>query len=226
MKKEETILLLNEKTDLLACEVSCPSSSCPSHGKKYVYGVPYVIAKCNKCGATYKTDFSQNIYTKKARQLNSMLYKRNKVVIIASEKYENDLMCIKEHFNGFNNWEVSEVTQSTEEIKVCRKCGICQNCFTCMDCGKSYERNPERRKQVCPHCGSARFTNTFVKEVRLTDNEKIRVCPHCNSTRVKMTRTTNKTRCHKCGSRKLSEKHVNLLYRLDIKRKRAYRQEE
>ena len=214
---KEAILYLNEKTDLLACEIKCPHDS-----HKYYSGVHYVTSTCNKCGLTFKHEFNQDIYTKKARQLNKLLKWNNKVTIIASEKYEGILCEIRDDFIEFDNWAVSEITQAIEEVRVCKQCGVCQDCFTCKKCGTAFTKNSNRRKQFCPKCKSTEFVQTYIKEAKHTDNEHISICPHCNSTNIKFTRTSEKDKCPKCGSTQLSNPYTNVLYSLIIQRKKGY----
>ena len=197
-------------------------SKCPICGHTHQCVVHYALARC-KCGATYKTDFKQDIYTKKARQLLSLLAFNDEVEIIASEKFEGDIIHIQKHFQLMHSWEVSEITNSKEEYRKCKKCGVCLDCITCKGCGKTYKRNPSRKKQRCPTCQSYNYTTTFFKDVFIRDeNKNIKLCPYCNSDNIRMTRVTNKTKCHICGSRKLTDKRTNILYKLTIKRKRAY----
>lgn len=218
MPEKIAYIELNEKTDKLAVEVQCPVE-----GNKYMIRVPYVIASCKKCGTSFRTDFKQSIYTKIARRLISELAYKNEVHIKASEKYEGDIIHIKEHFEKHNCWDVSKVTESIDEHKRCLKCGVCHNCFTCKNCGKPFERDVNRRKQKCPSCKKSEFKKTYFKEVLVKEDKYIKLCPHCKSDNITMTRTTNKTKCHLCGTTKLSETKSQREFHLIIKRKGGYK---
>lgn len=218
---ESEILELNQKSDLMA--VIC---KCPSCGDKYIHGVPYVHVPCRKCGITYRTDFEQDIYTKKARQMLSKISYKNSLIIRSDEKYESSLIHIRQHFIEQHCWDVSGITRTREEYKRCTKCGICLDCYTCKNCGKSFERDKNRRKQRCPHCKSDTFIKTYFKEVMMSEkNQDIKLCPHCKSDRIKMSRTRNKSKCHICSSKKLTETKINIIFEVKIERKKAYRRE-
>lgn len=214
-------LELNEKSNLIAVDCKCPNC-----GDKYLHGVPYVIVPCKKCGSTYKTDFNQDIYTKKARQLLSKLSYKNGIIIKATNKYEGAIIHIRQHFIEQHCWEVSEITKSTEEYRRCLCCGVCLNCYTCKIDGTTFERDRNRRKQQCPKCKKSNFVKTYFKMAKCSDeNKEIVLCPHCGSDNIRMTRTKNKTQCHSCTSKKLSEKKTNTVYEIIIERKKAYRRE-
>jgi len=216
-KDKTEIIDLNEKTDLLATNVRCPVC-----GDKYLHGVPYVHVSC-RCGATFKTDFNQDIYTKKSRQIFGKLAFKNVIVIHAAERYESAITQIKEHYLRHKCYDVSEITQIEEEYKRCEKCGICFDCLTCKACLKPFNKDPNRRKQKCPHCGSIEFIKTYFKEAKVSDgNKSIKMCPHCGSTNIRMTRTRNKTKCHLCNSTSLTEQKKNVLYEITISKKKAY----
>ena len=146
-------LYLNEKFDNLQAD----NLKCPVCGDKYMKHVPYVSVGCQKCGTKFTTDFSQDIYTKKARNINSVLAYYNGLIIKASEKFEGDVTHIKEHFTRFNNWDVGEIEHENEEHRRCSSCGMCKQCFTCKSCGKQFGRDENRRRQKCPHCNSKIF---------------------------------------------------------------------
>lgn len=215
------VLELNQKSDLMA--MSC---KCPQCGKKYPYGVAYVKVPCTYCGITYKSDFNQDIYTKKARHLLSMLSYKNGLIIKANERYESSLTHIRQHFIEQHCWTVSDIERSNEEYKRCLSCGVCFDCFTCKDCGKAFQRDKNRRKQKCPTCKSSKFVKTYFTQVDVNPkNKEIRKCPHCKSDNIRMTRTRNKTKCHNCNSRKLTDKKTNVVFQITIERKKAYRRE-
>lgn len=222
MKEEEPeILELNRRSDLLA--VDCRCTVC---GDRYVHGVPYVNVPCGKCGNTFRTDFEQDIYTKKARQLLSKLSFRNSLIIKAEEKYESSLIHMRQHFIEQHCWDISEIKRIVEEYKRCLQCGVCFNCYTCKNCGKAFEKDKNKRKQICPHCRNDNFVKTYFKEVMVSDkNKDIKLCPYCKSDNIKMSRTVNKSKCHICGSRKLTDKKVNTIFEFRIDRKKAYRRE-
>src|SRR3990167_1667473 len=133
---------------------------CPICGDKYIHHVPYVQVPCGKCGNTYRTDFKQDIYTKNARRINSTLAWNNGVMIIAAEKYEGEIIHIKEHYLKMNSWDLSDITKKEDEHKRCNRCGVCLECFTCKGCGKTFNKDKNRKKQMCPHCKSDKFTRT------------------------------------------------------------------
>jgi len=215
MEEKTALLELNEKNDMLAVNVVCPVE-----GNKYMTHTRYVIVSCAKCGTSFRTDFDQSIYDKVAKKLNSLLAYNNKVIILATEKYEPDITHIKEHYTQMKCWRVSDLTPTMDEHKRCLKCGICRNCFTCTSCGQTFLPNKNRRKQQCPHCKSNQFTHTYLKEVN--EEGKTKICPHCKSDDIVMTRTTNKTKCHKCGTTKLSETKSRRAFSLEIKRHPGY----
>ena len=218
--EELDILELNQKSDLLA--VGC---KCPQCGDKYLHGVPYVQVPCNKCGITYRTDFEQDIYTKKARQLLSKISFKNGVIIRADDKYESAIVNIRQHFIEQACWDVSEIERNNEEYKRCLQCGICFDCYTCKSCGLPFKKDKNKRKQTCPKCKSNKFVKTYFDKVTMSKNKEIKLCPHCNSDIVRMTRTKNKTKCHICSSRKLTDKRTNIIFQVTIKRKKAYKRE-
>lgn len=222
MKSEDAeIFELNEKSDLLAANCQCPQC-----GNKYLFGVPYVQVPCKRCGITFRTDFEQDIYTKKARQLLSKISFKNSLAIKADERYESSLIHIRQHFIEMHCWDVSGIDRKNEEYKRCLACGICLNCYTCKDCGKAFQHDQNKRKQTCPTCRTNNFVKTYFKEVNVNaKNKEIRMCPHCNSDKIRMTRTKNKIKCHACNSRKLTEQKVNVNYYFTVSRKKAYRRE-
>ena len=212
---------LNSKSDLIAANCQCPQC-----GNKYLFGVPYIHVPCNKCGITFRTDFEQDIYTKKARQLLSKISFRNSLLIRADDKYEGSLIHIRQHFIEQHCWDVSEIQSAEETYKRCLNCGVCFNCYTCKGCGKAFQRDPNKRKQSCPQCKTSNFVKTYFREVHVNQkNKEIRLCPHCNSDKIKMMRTRNKIKCHACNSRKLTESKSNIVYSFTVERKKAYRRE-
>lgn len=220
MKEDNIELLeLNQKSDLIAIQCQCPQC-----GDKYVHGIPYVNVPCGKCGITYRTDFAQDIYTKKARQLLSKISFKNGLIVRADEKYESSLIHIRQHFIEMHCWDVSEIQKSNEEYSMCQSCGICFNCYACSSCSEHFQRNVNRRKQACPKCKSDKFNKSNFKEVAVGD-KKGKLCPYCKSDKIKMTRTRNKTMCHVCNSKNMTDKRTNTIYEFRIDRKKAYRRE-
>ena len=220
MKEDNIELLeLNQKSDLLAVQCQCPID-----GDKYIHGVPYVMVPCGKCSNTFRTDFAQDIYTKKARHLIQKLAYSNGVIVRAEEKYESSLTHMRQHFIEMHCWDVSEIQKSNEEYSICQSCGICFNCYECTSCTEHFQRNINRRKQACPKCKSDTFNKSKFKEV-MTNDRKVRLCPYCKSEKIKMTRTRNKTMCHICNSKNLTDKKTNIIYEFRIDRKKAYRRE-
>ena len=163
------ILELNERFDKLSAE----NIKCPGCGVKYMMHVPYVFASCKKCGTKFQTDFNQDIYTKVARKLNSLLAWNQGVIINATNRYEKDIIHIEKHFKEMYCWDVSDITNKTIEHRRCNKCGICLNCFTCKKCGKTFAKDPHRRKQQCPYCKSSKFIQTYFEEVKCPDKNKL-----------------------------------------------------
>lgn len=214
------MLELSEKSDLMAIECQCPS--CRS---RYVKGVPYVEVPCDKCGITYKTDFTMDIYTKKARQMIRMLSYANSLKVRSTEEYEGALTNIRHHFLEQNCWDVSEISHHKEEYRRCTQCGICTNCYTCKNDGTTFEPNPNRRKQTCPKCKGSSFVRTHFRKVLASDkNREIKLCPYCKSDKVKMTRTKNTKHCHICKG-PLSNPVNSNIFEFTVSRKRAYRRE-
>lgn len=218
MSQENLKLIeLNEKTDLLAIRTKCPQC-----GDKYLYGVPFAKVSC-RCGLTYMTDFNQDIYTKKSRYIEDKKEEMDGVIIRATESYKPELIHIRYNHLGQKCWDVSDIKQSTESYKRCLKCGTCMDCYTCKKCGTSFERNKKLRKQKCPSCNKSDFSRTHFKEAKTKDKQVTRICPECGSENIRLTRTTNKTKCHLCGSKNLSDSKIDVFYELTIKRKKAYR---
>ena len=207
---------LSDKTNLLSTHTTCPVCN-----EKYARGVPYVKVPC-KCGNTYNTDFNMGIYDKKARLLNSALSRNDEVEIVAEEKYENAIIHIKEHFIKFGCWDVSEITENKKEYKLCYSCGICYECITCEECGHTQKINPNRKKQVCVVCGCEKYKRTTFIDAKKNNKGKVE-CPHCKSKRIGLTNTTNKTKCHKCSGKNLSETKITKTLHLTISRKKGYR---
>ena len=176
-KDKYEIFELNQKSDLLA--VNC---ECPQCGDRYMHGVPYAQVPCNKCGVTYRTDFKQDIYTKKARQMLSKISYANGLVIRADEKYEDSLIYARQHFIEQHCWEVSGISRHTKEHKRCLSCGVCFNCYTCKNCGKPFQKDINRRKQSCPQCKNDKFVKSYFKEILINEkNKDIKLCPFCKS---------------------------------------------
>ena len=208
---------LNQKTDLIAAKVKCPVD-----GDEYLYGVPYVTVPCKKCGTTYKTDFKQDIYTKKARQIEDKLAEGDGIKLIATGEYKSSLIHIRYNYTEQRCWDVSEIKTYKEEFRYCKDCGFCNNCLTCKDCNEQFEIDTKHRKQKCPKCKSHNLTRTYFKETKDSKNNKFKLCPVCKSHKVNLTRTINKTKCHKCDSKNLSDTKINVIHELVILRKKAY----
>ena len=220
MAEEVIVIDLNEKTDLMSVRTKCPTC-----GHEYLYGVPYVTVPCSKCGISYRTDFKQDIYTKKARFIEDKKTERNEIIFKATEAYKSALIHIRYNHMEQKCWDVSEIEEQKEEFKHCYKCGVCLNCFFCKDCNTHFKRNQNRRKQECPNCHSTNLTRTYfkdAKESKSKESMKIRLCPECGSEHIKLTLTKNKSKCHLCGSKTLSPTKVNCIYVLTVKRKGAY----
>jgi predicted Zn-ribbon and HTH transcriptional regulator len=219
--KDVSRILFNQKTDNMSIITECPNC-----GDRHNRGVPYAKVPCHNCGASYRTTFSQDIYTKKAKEIMQACAWNNKIIISANENYLPSLINLKEDFIRFRNWEVSDITKSSETIAVCSRCGVCQSCFVCKNCGKSFEKNPNRRKPVCPHCKSEKVIKTYFTECITPEKDRrIHLCPHCKSDSIKLTIVVDSDECPKCKSKELIGKKVQNIYTLEIERKRAYRKE-
>lgn len=222
MTDKPAVLILDDKHDKIRVE----QLRCPFCGDKFMQHHPFVQVACGKCGGKYRTDFKQDIYTKKSRELNSLLAYNNIVKIQARETFEADITQIQKHFQEMNSWDVSELKQVIDSHRRCEKCGICLNCFTCKNCGKSFEKDKNKRKQTCPHCRSHNFIKTyFTQAIAPEQDKRIKLCPNCKSDNIVMTRSKFKSKCHLCNSKKLSDKIDEKWFILKISRKRAYRKE-
>jgi DNA-directed RNA polymerase subunit RPC12/RpoP len=218
-KEKVAILELSKKTDLLATKVECPYD-----GSKYIYGFPYVYVTCGKCGQTHREDFKQDIYTRKARYLLTLVAYNDKVIVRAEETYKAQFNDIRQDFIEQYCYDVSDVEDYNVEYRKCLSCGICLNCFTCKNCGKTFENDKNKRKQTCPHCRANNFVRTYFKKVIVSeDNREIKLCPFCKSSKIRMTKVKNKTKCHLCKTRKLTEKRIELWFQTTIERKKGYR---
>lgn len=218
MSENKDIFELNQKSDLLAANCQCPQC-----GNKYLFGVSYAQVPCKKCGITFRTNFEQDIYTKKARQLLSKIAFKDSLLVRADERYESSLIHIRQHFLEMHCWDVTGIERKDEEYKKCLSCGVCLNCYTCKSCGKAFQHDINKRKQTCPLCKTNNFIKTYFKEVKTNEkNKDIRLCPHCNSDKIRMTRTKNKKKCHLCNSGKLTEQKIDVKYSFVISRKKAY----
>ncbi len=212
------VIELNQKTDLLSIHAECPFCGAKHHG------VPYVHIPCSSCGSVYRTDFNQDIYTKKAKQIASAISYKDKIKIRAVENYENEVTTARQHFIKQGCWTVSGIVRSMEEHRKCFDCGICLNCLTCKGCGKAFTRDKNKRKQICPTCKSSQFVKTRINKILINEkNRDIMLCPHCKSDNIRLTRTTNKTKCHLCGSKNLSEKKIDIIFEFTVERKEAYK---
>lgn len=211
------IIDLNEKTDLTAVKTKCPQC-----GNEYFYGVPYVNVACNVCGITYRTDFRQDIFTKKARFIEDRKTEKNGIIFKATEEFKPALIHIRYNHLEQKCWDVSEIGQEKEEIRFCFSCGICLNCLTCKSCGVKFERDINRKKQKCPECHKSDFARTYFKDAKIKEGQNKRVCPECGSENIKLTLTKGKDACHRCGSKNLSEKKINNIYTLTVTRKKGY----
>lgn len=215
---EYPLLDLNAKYDMFIL-----SSVCPKCGDKKAKTTPLADVGCKSCGNKYKTEFKQSIYTKVARSMNSYLAYNNGLIIRGAEKYESEIVNMKEHFTAMNNWDVSKIKEYYEYHKRCRECGICLSCLTCKECGKAFKKKNNVRIQKCS-CGSTKSINSYFKEVLGSkQNYMMRLCPHCKSDKVIMTRTTDLTKCSICGSKELSNKKSERKFELVIEKKKGYR---
>lgn len=220
MKKDKTITIeFNEKIDNLQIDTQCPNC-----GDKYSTHIPYVQIGCKKCGNTYRTDFKQRMFTKKAMDILKANAWCNTVKYKVSEKYEADLMYIKDLHEMMKTYKINNIDKKTEEYRRCSKCATCLNCFTCKKCGLTFEKDKNRKKQMCPKCQSKSYVKTYVKEIICSEeNRNIKLCSHCKSDKIVMTRSKTKSKCHICGSKKMSEKMSETTLYLTIKRKGAYK---
>jgi len=222
MTKDKTIIIeFSDKTNKLTADSTCPNSSC---GKKYSAHVAYVQIPCRNCGVTFKTDFTQRILTKKAIDILKAQAFANVIIIKASEKFESDLRFAKDLFTLQKTYQISDITRKITEYRRCTKCATCLNCFTCKRCGKTFEKDKHKKKMRCPHCSHNKYVNSYIKEIICSkENENIKLCTHCKSDNIILTRSKTKSKCHICGSKKLSEKRAETILQLTIKRKGAYK---
>jgi len=220
MSKDKIItIVFNERIDRLQADTQCPIC-----GDKYSQHIPYVQLGCGKCSSTYRTDFKQRAFTKKAADIIKADSWNNIVKYEFSEKYEEDLVYIQKLFVMKRSYRVGDIKKKIEEYRRCEKCGVCLNCLTCKKCGKTFEKDKHRKKHICPHCKGNTYTPTYIKEIIVSEeNENIKLCSHCKSDRVFMTKSKTKSKCHLCGSKKLSDKKVETTLYLTIQRKRAYK---
>jgi len=222
MAKDKTVRIeFNDKNNKIIIDGTCPNSSC---GGKYSAHVAYVQIPCRKCGLSFKTDFNQRILTKKAIDILKAQAYANVIIINASEKFESDLRFAKDLFTMQKTYQIGDVKRKIGEYRRCTKCATCFNCFTCKSCGKAFEKDKHKKKQRCPHCNHNKYVNSYSKEIICSkENENIKLCPHCKSDNIIMTRSKTKSKCHICGSKKLSEKRSETTLELTIKRKGAYK---
>lgn len=211
---KEVIIDLNEKTDLLAGEAECPCC-----GHKYYYGVQSVEHHCNKCNTKYKTEFRQDIYTKKARWILFQLRKNNTIKFKVSEKYSEVLDHIAADFHGQRCYDVGDITETKETFRYCEECGVCLNCFKCNKCNKQFELT-SKSKHRCPSCKSTEIDRPFIKTEKNSKGK--RICPLCKSDKIKLT-ITKKDACERCKGKKLSNEKYQLVYWLTINRKGGYK---
>lgn len=216
MNNDYPIIELNEATDKLCADVKCPEC-----GNKYMYHVAYVNVSCGRCLTKYKTTFKQDIYRKKARDIIAGLAYNPGINIRAiGVDYEPAIINIEKHFKLLKSYNLSDIEHSVDSHKRCNKCGICHSCFTCKDCDKSFTKSPNKKTQVCPHCHSKNVNWTYVKEI--VNNGNTKLCPNCKSGNVIMTRTKNKTKCHICATKDLSEPIEQPVFILTIEKKLGY----
>lgn len=215
------IIDLNEKTDLISTEVECPEC-----GDKFRKGVPWVTIPCGNCGSSFKTDFKWSLYGKKALKINQTLSRNNGTNFRATEKYEQDIVQIKYHFDKFRSWDVTDIWTEDEVYRFCMNCGICHNCYTCKSCGHAFTKDPNLRRPRCPKCKNAMSIRTYFTEpITSEKNEYIKLCPHCKSDKLSFTLVTQKKNCHKCKSTNLSEQKNRVIYWLTVERKKSYMRE-
>lgn len=218
MEEKYPVIEFSERTD----KIMIDGVRCPQCGDNYFPHVAFAHVPCRKCNITFKTDFKQDVYTKSARKILSIISKNNGIIFKAEEKYESDITLIKRHFEDMMCWNVSELDQFYDEYKRCEKCGTCLECVTCQKCGTAFKK--DKRKLVCPKCKTSSFVKTYFKEVYVNEeNKSIKKCPFCNSTRISMTKTKNKTKCSECGSDSISESKIERKFSLTIERKDAYK---
>lgn len=216
MTEDKSIILdFTQGSNLMSTQCECPQC-----GNKYLFGVPYVTVPCKKCGIKFNTDFKQDMYTKKARQINSKISFYDKITLRFKEEDEGSLIHYRQHLLQQKCWIVSEITHKGDEYKRCLECGVCLECYHCKTCNKNFAHNDNRRKQVCPECGGSDFEHTYFKKVA---GKTKKVCPHCKSEKIKMTITRNKKKCHLCESDNLSEARTRELFEFSVERKEAYK---
>lgn len=213
------MLDLSERYNKLAVEVKCPTCD-----KKFVTRTSYVKVSCNRCGSSFNTDFQQNLYHKYIGKVLSTIGHEGGIIIKnIPEKFYGDILYFEKVFKMQKSYDVSEITKKTETLRRCLKCGICNNCLTCKSCTKTFEKNQNRRKQVCPDCGSNETIPTYFKEAFIpTDNKELKQCPHCHSPNIVLTLSNTKSKCHLCGSKQLSEPKTDNIYSITIKKKQGY----
>ena len=177
--------------------------------------MPYAVVKCNKCSITYKTDFKQDAYTRIARRIEDYLAWNDSLKITVMQKHYPSLLHLQSNYIKFRSWEVSDIDQHNSSYRLCQSCGVCKNCVTCA-CGYTFKVDRNKRKQKCPECKGEEFKKAFIV---LANGEKD--CPHCHS-KIFLTKTDQKTVCHKCSSKNLGEERKEVNYTLTITRKKAY----
>ena len=221
MTNDKTVRIeFSDKTDKLIAD----KLECPGCGDRYLSHIPYVNVPCGKCGLTYRTDFKQRIVTKKAIEILKAEAFANTIIFDVAEKFEADLRFTKDLFVLKKTYHISDIKRKMNEYRRCTKCATCLNCLTCKKCGKAFEKDKHKKKQRCSHCNHNKYVKTYAKEIICSkENENIKLCPHCKSDNIIMTRSKTKSKCHICGSKKLSEKRSETKLELTIKRKGAYK---
>jgi uncharacterized protein (DUF983 family) len=210
MKKQ--ILTLTRKSDLISVETECPQC-----GDRYVYGVPKVSIPCKNCNITYTTNFSQDLYTKVARRIETLLAFNDEVTIKVEDIFYKDITAIKHNYDLMKCWDIEGLNEVDDYKKVCSDCGICKSCRTCCDCGATVVGGK------CKKCGSTKLKQTRFKKYKENEKSGAKECPQCGSENVRFTVWRNKTSCHVCSSTKSSKKIPIKFYELTISRKKVYR---
>jgi hypothetical protein len=210
------IIEFTEKFNMIDCFTECPQCRA-----KHLTHVPYVNVPCGKCGITYVTDFKQSMLQKRLFFIEHIMSNNNGCVIKSEKTFLADLYLLKENYKKKLAYDIPEEIKDEESHKRCAKCGICNSCFQCNKCNTHFQRIEGRKKLVCPKCHSSEnITKTNFKEAKETNGTFS--CPECNSNKVVMTRTEKMTSCHKCNSKKLSDKITTEYFYQKIKRKGGY----
>jgi len=217
MDPKEKTLRISKQSDLTPIVTLCPKC-----GNKYVYGTKYVKVPCD-CGLTYNTDFHQTLYMKTAHRIFKEFSRYNKLTLIFNENYDTDLYVYEKIFKEYKCFDILPIESEDEEHRFCNQCGTCKSCVTCKNCGMAWKKDSRDKKQRCPQCKSNKYVKSKFKEVFVSEeNKNIKLCPHCKSDDIRFTYTTQKTKCHECGSKNLSQPIKKTYFKLIIERKKMF----